>query len=104
MFFLCKNNGLINGKRNPIQYDINDNDFYWLNCDNKKDFFVIPEKILIEKGFIGNGEENKNRQALKFCVKDSKLHPKSKWLEEFMFNYETINEEINKNRLLNLLA
>ena len=103
IFCLCKNNGIINKKRNPIQYDIGDNDFYWLNCDNKQTFFVIPEKILIDKGFIGNKSENNNKQFLKFTVKD-KLHDKSKWLNEFMFNYDTINEEQNKNKLLNLFT
>ena len=98
IFFLCKNNG----SSNKIQYDIGDNDFYWLNCDNKKDFFVIPEKFLIDKGFIGNKIENINRQSFKITVKE-KLHQKSNWLKPFMFNYETINEDINKNRLLDLL-
>ena len=98
-FQLCKNNGLINWKQNQIQYDIGDNE---LNCDNKKDFFVIPEKFLIDKGFIGNKIENINRQSFKITVKE-KLHQKSNWLKPFMFNYETINEDINKNRLLDLL-
>ena len=101
-FQLCKNNGKINNKQNQIQYDIGDNDFYWLNCDNKQTFFVIPEKYLISKGFIGNNIENNNRQCLKITVTEN-LYYKSKWLEPFMFNYETINETINENRLLNLL-
>jgi hypothetical protein len=101
IFYLCKNNGILDGKRNPIQYDIGDNDFYWLNSENKIYFFVIPEKILIEKGFIGNKLENKNKQFLKFVVKDD-LHYKSNWLKPYMFNYETINEEENKIRLLHL--
>ena len=102
IFQLCNNKGKINNKQNQVQYDIGDNDFYWLNCDNKKDFFVIPEKFLIDKGFIGNKIENINRQSFKITVKE-KLHPKSNWLKPFMFNYETINEDINKNRLLDLL-
>lgn len=53
-FQLCKNNGVINKKHIQIQYDIGDNDFYWLNSDNRKTFFVIPEKILIDKGLLGN--------------------------------------------------
>jgi hypothetical protein len=102
IFFLCKNNGLVNGKPNKIQYDIGDNDFYWLNCDDKKTFFVIPEQVLVEKGFVGNKEENKNKQFLKITIKDE-LHYKLKWLESYRFNYETINEEPNKDRLCNLL-
>lgn len=98
---LCKNNGHLNGKRNQTQYDINDNDFYWLNFDNKKYFFVIPEKLLVDKGYIGNYSENKNKQFLKITVKEP-LHFKSAWLEPYMFNYETINEEKNKIRLLEI--
>ena len=102
LFFLCKNNGKLKEKNNKIQYDIGDNDFYWLNCENKKIFFVIPEKILIEKGYIGNKEENKNKQFLKFPIKND-FYIKSKWVQPYIFNYETINEEENKNRLLDLL-
>ena len=94
IFFLCKNNG----SSNKIQYDIGDNDFYWLNCDNKETFFVIPEKNLIDKGFIGNKIENINRQTLKITVKRV-LHKKSAWLQDYMFDYENID----KDRLLFLL-
>jgi hypothetical protein len=47
-FCICKNNGIVNNKSNHIQYDIGDNDFYWLNCEDKKTFFVIPENYLVE--------------------------------------------------------
>ena len=93
IFFLCKNNGL----SNKIQYDIGDNDFYWLNCDNKKTFFVIPESILIKRGIIGNKIENNNKQTLKITVK-KELHKKSSWLQCYMFDYENID----KDRLLYL--
>lgn len=95
---ICKNNGLVNGKQNHIQYDIGDNDFYWLNCDDKKTFFVIPEKILINKGIIGN---NKIKKSIfcKITVKEL-LHNKSSWLQPYMFNYE----DIDKERLLSVLS
>jgi hypothetical protein len=99
IFQLCKNNGKINLKRNQIQYEINDNQFYWLNCDNKKTFFVIPEKILLDKGYIGNKKKN---TKLKITIQDH-MHFKSKWIEPYMFNYETIQEEEHRIRLLNIL-
>jgi hypothetical protein len=96
VFELSKKNGSTNGIMNKSQYDIGDNDYYWLNCDNKKIFFVIPENILIDKGFIGN----KNAKKIKFKVTlQEPLHKNSKWLEPYMFNYENID----KIRLLNLL-
>lgn len=98
IFQLCKNNGRLDSKRIQIQYDIGDNDFYWLNCDNKQTFFVIPEQKLIEKELVGN---DKNRKTLKITIKDE-LHNKSQWLIPFMFNYNTINQEDNKIRLSNL--
>jgi hypothetical protein len=97
IFCMCKNNGTINGKHNQIQYDIGDNDFYWLNCENKQIFFVIPEKVLIDKKLIGNNNM-KNSIFLKVTVKNP-LHKSVSWLQPYMFNYENIDKE----RLLNTL-
>ena len=90
-FCLCKNNGTKNGKHNQIQYDIGDNDFYWLNCDDKKTFFVIPEAALINRGIIGNND-GKRSMFFKITIKEL-LHKNSLWLQPFMFNYEDIDKE-----------
>ena len=100
-FTLRKHDGMIEGKRSHKQYDIHDNDFYWLNFDNKKTFFVIPENILVEKGNIGN-KIGSNNQHLRIAYND-KFIRKNSWLQPYMFDYETIHEELNKNRLCNLL-
>jgi protein-tyrosine-phosphatase len=97
IFQLCKNNGTKNGKHNQIQYDIGDNDFYWLNCDDKKTFFVIPEAVLINRGIIGNNVD-KRSIFFKITVKEL-LHKNSSWLQPYMFNYENIDKE----RLLTIL-
>ena len=94
LFCICKSNGVTNKKINHIQYDIGDNDFYWLNCENKKTFFVIPEQILINKGLVGNINKS---IFLKVTIKET-LHPLSDWLQPYMFDYENIDKE----RLLNL--
>jgi hypothetical protein len=96
-FQLCKNNGTINKKQNQIQYDIGDNDFYWLNSDNRKTFFVIPEKVLIDKGLLGN-RPNKKRMFFKITIQYP-LHKMSAWLQPYMFDYENID----KDRLLLIL-
>jgi hypothetical protein len=97
MFQLCKNNGTKNGKQNQKQYDIGDNDFYWLNCDDKKIFFVIPEAALINRGIIGN-DVDKRSMFFKITVKEP-LHKNSSWLQPYMFNYESLDKE----RLLTVL-
>ena len=96
-FELSKKNGSTNGIINKSQYDIGDNDYYWLNCDNKKVFFVIPENILIDKGLIGNND-GKKQKYFKVEIKET-LTKKNKWLQTYMFNYENID----KDKLLNLL-
>jgi hypothetical protein len=96
-FCISKNYGTKNGKQNHKQYDIGDNDFYWLNCENKATFFVIPEKILIDKGIIGNMVDKKSL-FLKITVKET-LHKNSSWLQPYMFDYENIDKE----RLLTIL-
>jgi|LauGreDrversion4_2_1035121.scaffolds.fasta_scaffold07945_11 hypothetical protein len=97
-FQICKNNGIINNKSNQIQYDVGDNDYYWLNCDNPKYFFVIPEQLLIDRGLIGNKNE-KNTTMFKITIKET-LHKSSAWLQPYMFNYENID----KDRLLQILV
>jgi len=96
-FNLCKNN---RKTHKYMQYDIGDNDFYWLNCDNKKTFFVLPEKVLIDKEIIGNKKETNNSIFLKITIKDI-LHPKNSWLQPYMFDYENIEKD--KERILQIL-
>ena len=98
-FCICKNDNsrtILKVKQKFKQYDIGDNDFYWLNSDNKKNFFIIPEKILIDKGLVGNNSDN-NPIQLKVSVTNP-LHKRSEWLNPYMFDYENIDQE----RLLNL--
>lgn len=92
-FCIYKNNG---STKNYIQYAIGDNDFYWLNCADKKVFFVIPEKIFIDKGIIGNDDANYKTQ-LKIKMPIS-INKKCEWLIPYMFDYHNIE----KQRLLNL--
>jgi len=96
-FNLCKNN---RKTHKNMQYDIGDNDFYWLNCDNKKTFFVLPEKVLIDKELIGNKKETNNSIFLKITIKDI-LHPKNSWLQPYMFDYENIEKD--KEKILQIL-
>jgi len=95
MFQLCKNNGANKGKKIFCQYDVGDNDFYWLNVDNKKTFFVFPEQLLIDRGIIGN---TKTTKFFKITLKE-KIHKISEWILPYMFDYENIDRE----RLLYLL-
>lgn len=97
-FCIIKNDGNKENKRCFKKYDTGDNDFYWLNCDDKKTFFLIPEKILIDKGIIGN-DNQKYKKQLKITIQ-TPLHKKTAWLAYYMFDYTNLDKE----RLLNLLS
>ena len=88
-------NGKINGKRAQQCYDIGDNDYYWLNADDKQLFYVFPEQILIEKGYIGY----KGKKQLKINPKETTHNG---WIQPYKFNYNSIGL-FEKNRLLNIL-
>ena len=80
-FSLNKNNG----KKYNCSYKLGDNDFYWLHCKNTSRFYVIPEIILIEKGFIGDN-----------CKEHLYISPtniRTKWTDEYLFNYDNIDKE-----------
>ena len=94
-FGIYKNNGIVDKKRSFCQYDIGDNDFYWLNCEDKKNFFIIPEKILIDRKLIGD-KTKKGRISFRLTL-DGELYKKS-WLNDYIFSYD----KIAKNRLLKM--
>jgi hypothetical protein len=96
VFCLWKNNGKLNGKQNSKCYDVGDNDYYWLNADDKKLFYVIPEQILIEKGYVGY---TGHKKQLKINPKETKYN---EWIQPYKFNYNSFGL-FEKNRLLKIL-
>ena len=84
-FNLIKYDCRINGKCKYKCYEEGDNDLYWLHCKNRK-FYVIPESILIEKGFIG-----KNCKKQKIYV--SPTNTNTAWCNKYLFDYDNIDKE-----------
>jgi hypothetical protein len=84
MFHLQKNNGRINGKCISCCYEEGDNDFYWLHCKNGK-FYVFPESILVQKGYVGSNGTEKLYISL--------TNPNKSWCNEYLFDYNQIDKE-----------
>jgi hypothetical protein len=91
VFSICKYKCIINGKHKQQSYQEGDNDLYWLNCKNNK-FYVIPEDILIERGFVG-----KNSKKQKLYV--SPTNKNTAWCKEYLFDYD----DIDKSNLLQII-
>lgn len=91
MFTLSKYDCRVNQKTENKCYEKGDNDLYWLNCKNDT-FYVIPEDVLIEKGFLG-----KDCKRMKLYV--SLTNKNTNWSLEYLFDYNNVDKE----RLLDLI-
>jgi hypothetical protein len=85
------NNGLIDKKRTYRCYKLGENDYYWLHSSIDDRFWIIPEQILHEKGYISNKDESKPKRVLWFKAEDNK---KKNWLDVYQYNYTTIEKDI----------
>jgi hypothetical protein len=89
-FNLSKYDCRVDGKCINKCYEKDDNDLYWLNCKNNF-FYVIPENILVEKGFIG--------KDCKIKLYLSSTNKNTEWCDEYMFDYNNVD----KVKLLSLI-
>jgi hypothetical protein len=74
------------GKKNQ-PYELNDNDYYWFHIPDDKLFYVIPENILFNNGFISDKQNNiKGKTTLS-------LNPynDNNWTKDYLFSYENLN-------------
>ena len=92
---LTKHGGVV-----MVSYDENDNDFYWISCPDKDTFYIFPESILIEKGYIST-------KAIPSVRKSITLHWEANTSEDlvsctsndewsFPFRYKYSNLDISK--------
>jgi hypothetical protein len=87
-FGLNKSNSSINGKTQHISYQQGDNAFYWLNLNNKKHFYIIPEYELLTRNIINN-----DKWSSITLNPNSKRKYKNCWANEYLFDYTKIDEE-----------
>lgn len=87
---LTRNNGVCNGKRLYKSYSLGDNDYYWLHSSIDNRFWIIPEIILYEKGYISNKDEIKIKKPLSFKPNYNK---NSIWLKDYEYDYDKVNHE-----------
>lgn len=91
---LIKNNGRINNKRKFLNYELGDNDFYWIHLPDKNTFYVFPEKILYMMDKI-----NTNKLITLNIPYDDTYH----WTHKYKFYYNTINNVSQSIKLLCIL-
>jgi hypothetical protein len=88
------NNGLVCKKRTYRCYKLGENDYYWLHSSIDERFWIIPEQILYENGYISKNDEIKPRRMLKFKSENSK---KYRWIDKYQYRYSNIDKEVIMN-------
>jgi hypothetical protein len=74
---------------NNVPYDQGDNDFYWVNLPDYETFYIIPEKVLINKKIIST-DTVKGKKYLSFAITN-------KWVDNYRYYYD----EYNINKIIN---
>jgi hypothetical protein len=74
-----------NRTRNSRTYCLGENDYYWFHSQRDDKFWIIPEHILYDNGYIADTNEIKNRTCLY-------INPKTNtWIKEYEYDYNNIN-------------
>ena len=80
----------LDGKRQFRCYRLGENDYYWLHSSIDNRFWIIPEQILYEKGYLCKKDDTKNKTMLWF---KSENNITKNWLDIYQYTYDTIDQE-----------
>ena len=84
---------IVNGKNvqeKVLGYDELENEYYWLHSSIDNRFWIIPELILYNKGYLSKKDETMPKKMLWF---KSENNINKEWLVEYEYNYDIIDKE-----------
>ncbi len=98
---LCKNRGIDvlviylsshngkkeNNKRKFRTYRLGENDYYWIHSSIDERFWIIPEMVLYNKGYISAADETKGSKSIQ--IRNSTI-----WIKEYEYNYTNHNRDL----------
>lgn len=79
-----------NNKLKHINYELGDNDFYWINIPDKNTFYIFPEKILYDMNKINTGK------IINLNIPQDNINH---WTYKYKFYYD----KPNKNEILKII-
>jgi hypothetical protein len=82
MSTFATNNGKHDGKRQYKTYMLGENDYYWFHSSIDERFWIIPETVLFEKGYITELKSKKRYITISA----------SQW-DNYKYDYQNINQD-----------
>jgi hypothetical protein len=85
--YLASNNGKKNnGVRKFRTYMLGENNYYWIHSSIDSRFWIIPENILYDKGYLAKADETLANKVIY-------ISNKTQWITYYEYNYNNINKE-----------
>lgn len=86
---LYTNNGKSEGKRQYKAYRLGENDYYWLWLKHTRIFYLIPEQVLYEHGFISDAHVILPKRSF---VNISMNHERG-WYQDYKFDLDNLDKQ-----------
>lgn len=85
---LASNNGKKeNGTRKFRTYRKGENDYYWFHSSIDNRFWIVPESILFDNGYISKENETTNKKVFTITA------IKNEWIKEYEYDYNTFDKD-----------
>lgn len=94
MLCLASNNGKReSGTRRFRTYRFGENDYYWFHSSIDNRFWIVPEKVLYDKGYITDSDKTENNTSFSIRVNPENDYGVREWIKEYEYNYDTPDKE-----------
>jgi hypothetical protein len=81
------------GKHKYRTYKLGENDFYWFNSQIDDRFWIVPENVMFDKGFISDKDDIKNRTSIYLKLNKDLEYTTNIWLKDYEYDYKKIDKE-----------
>jgi hypothetical protein len=85
--YLSSNNGKAeNGARKFRTYRLGENDYYWIHSSIDDRFWIFPEEVLYNRGYISGKDETIKNKTIK--ISNGTI-----WIKEYEYNYKAYDKD-----------
>jgi hypothetical protein len=94
MVYLSSNNGKSEeGKKRYRTYRYGENDYYWFHSSIDNRFWIVPEKVLYDKGYISDRDKTSTSKLFSIHINKDNDYGVREWIKEYEYNYDNPNKD-----------